>query len=159
MEANLLRIWARGCPEDKTVAEVFGPYENWSLRLGTRLLLLHPVLKEWLYFDELHGTWERTGFGPGEVVFVASGDRLGFRRKKRAISYDRQLPIQGGPKSSPIGVQATTLCPACGAQVKPGQKFCTQCGAALRVSGLCPACGAQVKPGQKFCTQCGAPLG
>jgi len=80
IEARLLQVWAQDVPEDETVEQVFGPYESWLLPLGTHQLLLHPVLKEWLYLDRLHDTWERTGFGPGEVVFVVQDGML--RAKK-----------------------------------------------------------------------------
>ena len=104
MEAHLLQIWAQGCPETKTVEEVFGPYESWLFPLGTHLLLLHPALKEWLYFDKLHETWERTGFGPGEVVFVAQGKLLGVRRKK-----DTSVPPIMAEQRSVIAASDATL--------------------------------------------------
>src|SRR5438094_154879 len=50
----------------------------------------------------------------------------------------------------------TTCCPACGAVTRPDQRFCGQCGAALRRK--CAACAAENPPGQRFCGGCGAPL-
>ena len=47
-------------------------------------------------------------------------------------------------------------CPACGHVNPPGQKFCGQCGTALRAA--CPSCGQVNPPGQKFCGECGALL-
>jgi DNA-directed RNA polymerase subunit RPC12/RpoP len=68
-------------------------------------------------------------------------------------------------KSSPEPIYK---CPFCGAEVKKGQKFCTQCGAKLPENlepiqeeqsvKRCPVCGAELKPGAKFCTQCGAKI-
>jgi hypothetical protein len=125
MEARLLRIWAQGRPETKTVEEVFGPYENWLFPLGTHLLLLDPALKEWFRLDKLHDTWERTGFGPGEVVFVAYDKRLGFRRKKDAS----RVP----PTTAEVGAKKAIFCTACGARLRANLKFCTQCGARVKV--------------------------
>lgn len=169
LEAHLLHIWAQDCPETKTVEELFGSYESWLLPLGMHLLLLHPVLKEWLYFDQLHETWERTGFGPGEAVFVAEGKLLGFRRQQ-AYPLAEEAPSQlSDLEAAAAKGRPGFLCPHCGHANPPGNAFCSQCGAPLQVSRpavtvqsqhlICPACNHQNAPGKKFCTQCGAPLG
>ena len=44
-------------------------------------------------------------------------------------------------------------CPACGAKVPPGAKFCPECGSTIKRS--CPKCGAALPPGTKFCPECG----
>src|SRR5512132_4237356 len=50
-----------------------------------------------------------------------------------------------------------TTCSACGAQNRPGRKFCAECGAAL--AQACPSCGAANEPEDRFCGECGSPLG
>jgi predicted amidophosphoribosyltransferase len=50
----------------------------------------------------------------------------------------------------------TTICPECGQPAGEG-KFCTNCGAPLAQT-QCPNCGAQLKPGIKFCSECGTKL-
>lgn len=50
-----------------------------------------------------------------------------------------------------------TTCAACGAENRPGRKFCAACGAAL--GAPCPACGAENQPGELFCGECGTRLG
>jgi len=47
-------------------------------------------------------------------------------------------------------------CPSCGAEARPGQKFCAECGAVLTQS--CPSCGTSYESGQKFCAECGSAL-
>lgn len=47
-------------------------------------------------------------------------------------------------------------CTACGAPAKPGQRFCTACGAALAL--VCGACGEPNPPGARFCGSCGSGL-
>jgi class 3 adenylate cyclase/tetratricopeptide (TPR) repeat protein len=48
------------------------------------------------------------------------------------------------------------ICTACGAENRPGRKFCSACGAPL--ARACPACGAANDPGDRFCGECGAQL-
>ena len=47
-------------------------------------------------------------------------------------------------------------CPRCGAETRPGQKFCAECGLAL--SGACPNCGTPYEGSPKFCAECGNSL-
>jgi uncharacterized Zn finger protein (UPF0148 family) len=72
----------------------------------------------------------------------------------------------------------TTTCPNCGKPLRPGTKFCGNCGstisavtstkaevtpqreqpAPLPVGGLCPHCGKPLRLGAKFCNNCGKPV-
>jgi predicted RNA-binding Zn-ribbon protein involved in translation (DUF1610 family) len=63
-------------------------------------------------------------------------------------------------------VRKAMACGSCGRTMKPGQKYCPQCGAPA-VAGnatpapslpVCPKCGQAVRPGAKFCKSCGAAL-
>jgi len=47
-------------------------------------------------------------------------------------------------------------CPRCGSEVRPGQKFCAECGLAL--SAECPNCGTPYEGSPKFCAECGTAL-
>ena len=47
-------------------------------------------------------------------------------------------------------------CPHCLFENREGVRFCEECGGKLDQS--CPACGAAVPPGRKFCGGCGQPL-
>jgi predicted amidophosphoribosyltransferase len=47
-------------------------------------------------------------------------------------------------------------CPRCEADTPDGAKFCSACGAALKLR--CPQCGADTLPRAKFCGECGTPL-
>src|SRR5438093_8556865 len=48
------------------------------------------------------------------------------------------------------------LCGSCGAENRPGRKFCSQCGSPLAVA--CPHCGAPNEPADRFCGECGTLL-
>src|ERR687888_1009208 len=53
-------------------------------------------------------------------------------------------------------MRSLVICANCGAENRPGAKFCGACGNALTLT--CPN-GHAVSPGLKFCDECGAPLG
>lgn len=141
LEARLATLWARHPPADSTVLQAFGPMASWILQLEGCRLLLHPAHRLWFYYDRLHATWESTGFGPGQVEFVARGSRLGYREPHQAPSQPEQR------------------CAQCGARLRPDDHFCAACGAdVLSSPARCPSCGATTPPRARFCTKCGAPL-
>ena len=48
------------------------------------------------------------------------------------------------------------ICSSCGAENKPGRKFCVRCATPL--AAACPSCGAPFDPGDAFCGECATPL-
>jgi TRAP-type C4-dicarboxylate transport system permease small subunit len=58
--------------------------------------------------------------------------------------------------SIPSGVLST--CSQCGAAVRAGMKFCSQCGQGL-AAPRCGQCGHSLTTGEKFCGACGQPAG
>jgi hypothetical protein len=65
--------------------------------------------------------------------------------------------------------QAGSVCPFCGADVRPGTKFCASCAAPLgqataspapaAATTICVNCGTEVKADTKFCKSCGKAVG
>ncbi|MHB0877409.1 MAG: zinc ribbon domain-containing protein [Anaerolineae bacterium] len=52
-------------------------------------------------------------------------------------------------------------CAQCGKGLRPGAKFCDNCGAPAAAQGQpsnCPSCGRPLRAGAKFCDECGAPV-
>jgi class 3 adenylate cyclase len=47
-------------------------------------------------------------------------------------------------------------CADCGAETRPGQRFCSHCGSGLVRS--CPQCSTEYSPGDRFCGGCGTQL-
>lgn len=48
-------------------------------------------------------------------------------------------------------------CAACGADIRAGAKFCSECG--TPAAAACPSCSSPIDAGDKFCSECGASLG
>ncbi len=57
------------------------------------------------------------------------------------------VPLGGGAK-------AAVFCTSCGAQLRPGSRFCENCGA-KNTPQFCENCGAKLRQGAKFCENCG----
>ncbi|MFL7793504.1 MAG: zinc ribbon domain-containing protein, partial [Anaerolineae bacterium] len=62
------------------------------------------------------------------------------------------------PAASPQPISQVVRCQHCGAEVRPGARFCQACGQP-RVPTIrarnCPHCGAQLRDGARFCARCG----
>ena len=57
------------------------------------------------------------------------------------------VPVVGGAQRS--------ICKNCGAELKPGSRFCEHCGA-KNAPQFCTNCGEKLEPGSSFCGNCGA---
>lgn len=64
-------------------------------------------------------------------------------------------------------INASSLCPGCGAKIRPGMAFCSSCGTKLpqpepaqpaAPQNRCPVCGAPTAADALFCTSCGTRL-
>ena len=74
------------------------------------------------------------------------------------------------PRDARQAVLQALLCPRCGIPVKPGKKFCSQCGAPIlspvanapvkpaRWPNICPECGFENHHSDRFCKGCGSLL-
>jgi len=59
-----------------TIREAFGKMDEWIFELGSYQLFLNPFNRRWLYYDNLHESWEDTGYNLGEVRFFIESDEL-----------------------------------------------------------------------------------
>jgi hypothetical protein len=75
--------------------------------------------------------------------------------KARGADQMRGLDVT----SQAVGVGAP--CRKCQAALKPGSKFCAQCGTPAEAAGpkFCSQCGGELAAGSRFCSQCGKPSG
>lgn len=83
---------------------------------------------------------------PARLREVADAQVAVNAAKKAAIP----VPRASGP------LRISSRCQYCGESLPPGRQanFCPHCGLNLLVAN-CPACGAEVDPGWKYCAACG----
>jgi hypothetical protein len=71
---------------------------------------------------------------------------------------ERQGVVPKQPDASAPAVSADGgPCPACGADVRPGQKDCPGCGLQLGADPVCEGCGGELSPADAVCPACGLP--
>lgn len=78
-------------PEDAT-----GGFDDWILDLDGYRVLMHPPSGEWLWYDRVHDTWERTGVGTDDATFKVIDGRLAADRTGFAPT-----PLPSAPPSVP----------------------------------------------------------
>src|SRR5947207_378217 len=88
------------------------------------------------------------GFAVGNVMANAMTDAM---KQRNPESTGSNPSTAGGPAS------AGEKCVKCGAQMHPGAKFCSECGA-HQEPAKCPNCQHQLAPGAKFCDDCGTKI-
>lgn len=81
----------------------------------------------------------------GAVGLIVMG-----RRSRRARPVPARVPP---PPPAPPQLQSTR-CQSCGAEIRPGARFCPKCGQSA-APPVCPNCGAALKENSRFCPKCG----
>ena len=76
-----------------------------------------------------------------------------FRVIENCLMSGGAQPFAAAPVAT--APAAKTICPACGAELAAGSRFCNLCGAKLEEKPVCKGCGAPLSPGSRFCPQCG----
>lgn len=117
LEARAAARWARVERGELTPEEGMGTSGEWELRVGEHRLLLVPSTGEWLWLDEVHGTWEPTGHAAGQVRFGVQDGELGVkrlsaesaespppRRERPSLAWLRFVPVVLGLAVSGFGL-------------------------------------------------------
>ena len=87
-----------------------------------------------------------------EITAIESEATINQLRNKANNSMDMTTGVNLQSAATPKD------CPACGAKIPPGKKFCGDCGASVNAKPHCFACDVYGEVGQKFCADCGAPM-
>jgi hypothetical protein len=89
---------------------------------------------------------------------TAADAAVGAKSAEAAQQRGQQTPSAAGRSvpSSALGKSDATHCRYCSGELPQGRlmSFCPHCGQNLQVLN-CPACGAEVEAGWKFCVACG----
>ncbi|MEO1715778.1 MAG: zinc ribbon domain-containing protein [Planctomycetota bacterium] len=93
--------------------------------------------------------------GPIGVIIVAALPRLPSDEEKAQAIKDAEVTQKREAAAEQAKVREGMVCVSCEAPLKPGMKFCPECGAAQVTA--CHACGAEMSMSAKFCGECGAP--
>ena len=86
-----------------------------------------------------------TGPQQRQIPGAAMGNAAGPQQRKR----------NGTPMGNAAGT--VTYCKQCGAPLRPGSRFCKNCGA-RNTPKFCKKCGAKLEPDNMFCGNCGSKL-
>jgi Ca-activated chloride channel family protein len=85
-------------------------------------------------------------------------DRARGRGQVVESEADPEGVVEPGSPPSAVPSVAET-CPACGEALRPGARFCKQCGRAVVavpvVAATCTHCGKALRSGARFCAKCG----
>jgi hypothetical protein len=60
--------------------QAFGIMDEWVLHLGKRKAMLHPGLRQWMWYDHLHDEWASAGCGVGEAILLSIGNVGGIKK-------------------------------------------------------------------------------
>lgn len=119
------------------------------------------VLKGWALASVIHGTFDILLLSArSSIVFLAllaaSFVTLFIWVRSRIVYFQKNSPF----RQSTVIMPAGTYCPHCGAYGISGAR-CSNCGNQLPEMVelfLCPVCDVEQRPGAKFCSRCGANL-
>ena len=76
LERRYMQVRGRQFDPNRPLAEAFGPFESWLLRLGSHELFLNPLDGGWYHHDRSTDVVEHSGHRVGMVTFSLEGGEL-----------------------------------------------------------------------------------
>lgn len=107
--------------------------------------------------DALRDAAQNPSGGAGLGASLGAGFALGGQMAN-AFNQPQQQQNQTQnqtPNNAPVNAETKpTACVSCGANLREGAKFCSECGA-KQEKKQCSGCGAEMTPNARFCSECG----
>jgi predicted nucleic acid-binding Zn ribbon protein len=110
--------------------------------------------------NQIRGLYGQLGY---DVYCAYQNDPL--PEFSETIGHIKELHAAIGDYQAQIkAINEADTCPGCGAKVREGMAFCSECGCKLPAqesqadteqTAFCTQCGAALLPGGAFCTSCG----
>jgi hypothetical protein len=86
--------------------QAFSHLEDWMLQLEERKAFLHPNLRQWMWYDNLHEEWIITGYGVGEAILIAFEKIAGAKKLPQAGEIDQWCAYyEGQAMHGPLRVE------------------------------------------------------
>jgi hypothetical protein len=80
LESQYLQRTAQVQSGTLSAEQAFGKMEEWVVQLGQRKALLHPGLKQWMWYDKAHEEWATAGCGIGDAILLTIGNVSGLKK-------------------------------------------------------------------------------
>ena len=97
------------------------------------------------------------GMMAGGLNGMNGGMNAGLNGMNSGVNSSMGNNAAGQKQHENGAAEETAACPKCGARVKKGTKFCSECGAPMLIRmKKCIKCGVDISSNAKFCPECGA---
>ena len=94
LERQLEDLLAQVQSGDTGKDQPFWIIDDWVIQLGERKAVLHPKLKQWMWYDRLHDEWVFAGCGVGEAILISIGKVGGVKKLPQPETVDNWCVYQ-----------------------------------------------------------------
>lgn len=92
--------------------QAFSKLEDWTLQIAELTAVLHPNLKQWMWYDRLRDEWVFVGCTTGEAILLAIGPLAGIKKLPQPEDIGRWCVYkQGKSLKGPVHIDDIQLIP------------------------------------------------